>query len=94
MSDPAIKRRLARAKIRAGEMLQGMGYGVIQSDNSTFCILGVRNREIRMVRVVIDEVTDVDKRRVREFPQKPDNCSCEIWCKRLSRIGFEMTEIN
>ena len=94
MADPTVTRRLARAKTRAADMLRGMGYGVVHSDNSTFCVLGVRNREIRMVRVVIDKITEEDKTRVAEFPQKPPNCTREIWCKRHNISGFEMMEIN
>ena len=94
MGDLSSKRRLARAKTRAAEMLNNMGYGVVHSDNSTFCVLGIRNREIRMVRVVIDEITAEDESRVAEFPQKPPNCTREIWCKRHNVAGFEMVEIN
>jgi len=90
---PAIKRRVARAKDRAANVLKQTGYSIVPSDNSVFCILGVRNKEIRMIRVTIDEVTDFDISTVKGFDKMPANCSMEIWCKKINRPHFEIMEI-
>lgn len=92
MSEEPIKRRLLRAKKKAMDDLQKIGYKIIPSDNSTFCILGVRKLEIRMVRVVIDEITKDDIAIIEKFAP-PGMCSKEIWCKLEGERNFIIKEI-
>jgi len=94
MSNSTTQRRLGRAKERATTILVNTGYTIIPSDNSTFCILGVRQREIRMIRVVVDEITEGDIETVLDFHSGPPVCTKEIWCKRLDKRDFEIKEIN
>ena len=82
MSDSTTQRRLGRAKERATTILVDTGHDIIPSDNSTFCILGVREKEIRMIRVVVDEITDNDIEAVLDFHRRPGICTKEIWCKK------------
>jgi hypothetical protein len=92
MSEERIKQRLNRAKKKAIENLEKTGYKIVPSDNSTFCILGVRKLEIRMIRVVIDEITKQDESLVNEF-SPPGTCSREIWCKVEGERDFLIKEI-
>jgi len=92
MPEETIKRRLFRAKRRAEKVLKDAQYNIIPSDNSTFCILAVREREVRMIRVVIDEVTDHDMKIIEGW-KHPRACSKEIWCKQHGQRDFEIKEI-
>lgn len=92
MTDLAVKKRIARAKTRAVNILITTGYKIVPSDNSTFCILAVRKKEIRMIRVVIDGITEHDIETVKSF-EPPGICTKEIWCKKHSESSFEMKEI-
>jgi len=92
MSDEAIKQQIRRAKKAAIEKCRDMGYKTIISDNSLFCFLAVRRMEIRMIRVIIDDVSDKEIQQVRKF-EPPGVCSKEIWRWQTSR-KFEIIEIN
>jgi len=92
MSEERIKQRLNRAKKKAIENLERTGYKIVPSDNSTFCILGVRKLEIRMIRVVIDEITAQDISLTNEF-SPPGACSKEIWCKKEGKRDFFIKEV-
>lgn len=92
MSDEAIKQRLKRAKKSAIKTLISAGYKVILSDNSNFCIIGTRKKETRIVRVVIDRITDEDFKLTKDF-DFPKACTKEIWCKKLNEKTFKITEI-
>jgi len=93
MGDPSVKRRLARAKKRVEKTLKKTGYGIIPSDNSVFCILGIREREIRLIRVVVDVITKEDREVVRDF-NHPGICIKEIWLKKKNISEFEIQEIS
>ena len=92
MTEETIKRRLFRAKKRAEKVLKDAQYNIIPSDNSAFCILAVREREIRMIRVVIDEITNHDTKIIKNW-RHPGVCSKEIWCKQRGERDFEIREI-
>jgi len=92
MSEETVKRRLLRAKRRATDKLIKVGYKIIQSDNNFFCIIATREREIRMIRVVIDKITEQDIEIIKDW-QHPGTCSKEIWCKNLGSQNFEIKEI-
>lgn len=92
MGEEAVIKRLNRAKKAVIENLVKTGYKIIPSDNSDFCILGVRKKEIRMIRVVIDEITDSDIDKIQNF-EPPGNCTKEIWCRKENQKDFEIKEI-
>ena len=92
MTDEAIIRRLNRAKSAAISILEDAEYKIIPSDNSNFCILGVRKREIRMIRVVIDEITANDIKIIEGF-DPPGACTKEIWCREEGKKKFRIKEI-
>jgi len=90
MGDEAVKRRLIRAKKMAESILRKSGYEIIPSTNKNFCLVGTRRAEVRMIRIVIDQINDNDKKAIEAF-NLPGNCTREIWCKRGSK--FEIVEI-
>ncbi len=92
MTEETIKRRLFRAKRRAKQVLETANYNIIPSDNSTFCILAVRKREVRMIRIVIDDITPHDRAMIQRW-EHPGICSKEIWCKKMGDKNFEIEEI-
>lgn len=92
MPDVPVKQRISRAKKAAIGNLLKTGYRIIPSNNSTFCILGVRKREVRMIRVVVDKITERDIQITREF-DSPADCSKEIWCRKAHKKDFEILEI-
>jgi len=85
-------RRLRRAKEKAMNDLSKIGYQIVPSDNSTFCICGVRKAELRMIRVVVDSISDEDVECVKAI-KTPEMCSREIWCKIEGKRDFEIREI-
>ena len=92
MTDEAIIRRLNRAKSAAISILEDAKYKIIPSDNSNFCIIGIRKKEIRLVRVVIDKITEDDVKIVESFDDHPGICTKEIWCKGEGEKKFETRE--
>ncbi len=92
MTDEAIIRRLNRAKSAAISVLEDAKYKIIPSDNSEFCIIGIRKREIRLIRVVIDKIT-ADDIKIIEDINPPGNCTKEIWCREEWKQKFEIREI-
>ena len=92
MTDEAIIRRLNRAKSAAISILEEAEYEIIPSDNSKFCILGMRRKEIRMIRVVIDEITANDVK-IIEGSDPPGVCTKEIWCREEGKKKFKIKEI-
>ena len=92
MAEEAVKQRLNQAKGAAIFALKNSDYKIIPSDNSAFCILAVRKLEIRMIRVVVDEITANDIKIVREF-DPPGICTKEIWCRKKGEKKFEIREI-
>lgn len=90
--EKAIKRRLARAKERAILDLKRIGYKIIPSDNSSFCILATRKNEVRFIRVIVDEITEDDIKLTKDY-ELPSGCVKEIWCKKLNQKDFEIKEV-
>ncbi|UCC39125.1 MAG: hypothetical protein JSV96_15165 [Candidatus Aminicenantes bacterium] len=90
--EKAIKKRLVRAKERAILDLKRIGYKIVPSDNSSFCIIGMRKNETRFIRIVIDKITDEDIKKVQDYPMSP-SCIKEIWCKKIGQQSYEIKEI-
>jgi len=95
MAEEAVIKRLNKAKNVAMQSLkdnQDKRHRIVPSDNSEFCFLAVRKKEIRMIRVVVDEITANDIKIVREF-DPPGICTKEIWCRKKGEKKFEIREI-
>jgi len=52
----------------------------------------VRKREIRMVKVVVGDITEEELKIVREF-ESPMICTKEIWYRASHQKDFEIKEI-
>lgn len=89
--DPSIKQRLRRAKRAAIELLEQSSYDIIESNNSTVCVIGTRKAETRLVRVVVDRVSAEDIRLVKGLRTHREVCTKEIWLR--TKNGFQMREI-
>jgi hypothetical protein len=89
--DPSIKQRLRRAKKAAIELLEKSGYDIIESNNSTACVVGTRKAETRFIRVVVDVISDEDIKLMKQLRAHRDTCTKEIWLRK--KDGFEMREI-
>ena len=93
MTNKAIIRRLNRAKNAATSALKDTKHEIIPSDNSKFCIIGMRKKEIRMIRVVVDEITANDIKIIEDI-DSPVSCTKEIWCRKKGKQKFEIKEID
>ncbi len=84
-----IKKKMVRAKVAATNLLVRSGYQVVPSTNDNFCIVGIRQNEMRMIRVALDRITEQDVGLINAF-RVPSNCTKEIWCKHGQQ--FEIKE--
>ena len=92
MADDTEKRRLNRALKRAADVLTSSNYSVTFIHGEVFNLEATREREIRKIRVVIDNINSDDERKVRS-QKLPGICTKEIWCKRLNESIFHIQEI-
>lgn len=92
MTEEAVKRRLARAKEKATIDLREIGYKIVPSDNTSFCILATRRNEVRFIRIVVDEIKDSDISLTKKY-DLPSGCVKEIWCKKEHKRKFDIEEI-
>lgn len=92
MTEYAIKKRLERAKSSAVKILENAGYDIILSDNKKACFVGLRRTETRLIRVVLDRITDEDVKIIKELKSHHSVCQKEIWCRR--GLKFEIREIS
>ena len=92
MTEEAVKKRLARAKEKATADLKEIGYKIVPSDNTSFCVLATRRNEVRFIRIVVDEIKDSDIQLTKEY-ELPPGCVKEIWCKKENKRRFEIEEI-
>ncbi len=96
MTEEAIKQRINRAVKAAIKMLgkpPGHGHIIeIKNSNSPFHIEYIREKEIRKIRITVDQITDEDIKIMKEF-KLPINCTKEIWCKKANERDFEYMEV-
>ena len=90
----SFKQRHKRAVNRAIFLLERppAGYRIISLNHHIFHIEAVREKEIRKIRIVLDQVLPEDVRMVSEF-KFPDVVTKEIWCKGFKSPQFDMKEI-
>jgi len=95
MSEEAIKQRLYRAVNSAINLLdkpQG-SYKIIRLDGNPFHIEAMREKEIRKIRVVLDQIMADDMNMVINYDKIPDIITREIWCKKFRQGDFEVREV-
>lgn len=93
MADDTEKKRLNRAIKRAADVLVRSNYRITFLQGEIFNLEAMREREIRMIRVVIDAIGHDDELKVRLL-KVPVFCTKEIWCKRLNEPSFKIREIS
>lgn len=89
--DPAIKKRLARAKSAAIRWLEQTGYDTVISDNKKACLIGFRSTETRVVRVVIDKPRPDEIATMQALEVNQLTCRKEIWQK--TNDGFKIIKV-
>ena len=95
MSEEAVKQRLYRAINSAINLLdrpEGT-YRIIRLDGNPFHIEALRPKEIRKIRIVLDEIQSGDMNMVSNYDKMPDIITREIWCKRFKHGDFEVREV-
>lgn len=95
MTQSEIKQRHKRAVNRAISILEKppTSYQIIPLNHHTFHIEAVREREIRSIRIVLDQILPEDEKLVRGF-KFPPVVTKEIWCKKLGSQQFDTKEIS
>ena len=90
-----IKKRQYRAIISAVNFLNKLPgtNRIIILNNGPFHIEAIRKKEVRLIRIVLDEITKQDEKVIREF-LTPDNFTKEIWLKKYKVRGFKVKEIH
>jgi len=89
MPEENIKKKLNRAIMMAVHILDNPP-GIAEITflkNSPFHIEVSREKEIRKIRITLDEITEEDERLVRDFRLPTSNCTKEIWCRK-EKNGF------
>lgn len=96
MAEEVIKQRLNRAIKAAIRILEKpSGHCRIiefKDSRSPFHIECIRKNQIRMIRIVLDKISEMDIKALKEF-RLPMNCYKEIWCKKVNEREFEYKEI-
>jgi hypothetical protein len=82
MSAKSLKQRFKRAIIAAEKTLTYPpgSARVIILQNHIFQIEAIRKKEIRKIRIVLDEMKKSDEEIVNAY-ELPSNCTKEIWCR-------------
>lgn len=93
MSENAVKQRLNKAIKRAVASLEEVDYDVIIIPDNVFTIHAERIKEIRKIMIVLDKVSSIDIRIVRE-KSVPEVCTKEIWCAEKRKKKFKKIIIN
>jgi hypothetical protein len=91
-NDPAIKKRMTRARRLAADDLRRAGYGIIETQGEPFSIIAVRPSEARFVRVMIGNIATSDLNACRKY-SVPANCVREIWALESRGRTFQTKSI-
>lgn len=92
MAEKTEKKRLSRAVRRAADVLVCSNYRITLLQGEVFNLEALREREIRKIRVVLDEIKQDDEQMVKRL-RLPVICAKEIWCKRHNEPTFFIKEI-
>jgi len=92
MGDKDVTRRINRATASAITVLKRAKFKIRLLDGKPFHIEAIRKREIRNIRITIDEILKEEERLVANY-ELPDNCSKEIWCRKENKKDFNVLTI-
>ena len=93
MSEEAIVRRQNRAVDLAISMLRkssGSGRAIrITDPDCPFHIQFCRKKEYRIIRIILDKITEQDKRLCQEWEFNESVFTKEMWLKKHNECGFD-----
>lgn len=93
MAEENVKKRLNRAIRAAIKILESVDYKImVLGKANVFNIEVIREKEIKKIRIVVDKITDKDKKLVKDF-KLPEICTKESWCRNHSDRDFEIVII-
>ena len=87
MTEYAYKQRFYRARKYAKNILIRSHYTVNYLDDPVFHIEAIREKEIRKIRLIFDEIKKEDLEVVRSY-ELPSICTKEIWLRKLGEKKF------
>jgi hypothetical protein len=85
MTEINIKRRLNRAIAAAAKILNNPPgtAEIIILKNHVFHLEAIRKKEIRKIRITLDQIKKQDEELVLNYPL-PENFTKEIWCRKIN----------
>jgi len=93
MTKDAYKHRFYRARKSARNILIRSQHKVNYLDDPVFHIEAIREKEIRKIRIVFDEIKEEDIEEVRGY-ELPPICTKEIWLRKSSEKKFIVKTLN
>lgn len=89
-----LKRRMARAKLKAEKDLRYLGFGVVQSNNRPVCLVALHNDQqghvdVRLIRICLDEIKPPDRKALARYGDYPR----EIWIRKEGSERFEIHKV-
>jgi len=90
MSEPAIKKRLTRAKERAFRDLSRRGYEVFRLSSVEFDILAIKRKRTRLVRIEVQE-SDFPISQLPYVPACIDEA--ELWICKKGNQAFSIIDV-
>ncbi len=91
MPDLPIKKREDRAKRKARQDLEALGFRVVNSDNRPICLVAIdpEGSGVRLIRVCLDKVRQEDRAAFSSYEGIP----AEIWFRRIGSERFERLKL-
>lgn len=93
MTKNAYKHRFYRARKSVRNILVQSQHKVNYLDDPVFHIEAIREKEIRKIRIVFDEIKEEDIERVRSY-DLPSICTKEIWLRKPGEKKFIVKSLN
>lgn len=81
------KQRFYRARKSARNILIQSQYKVNYLDDPVFHIEAIREKELRKIRIVFDEIKEEDIKEVQNY-ELPPICTKEIWLRKPDKRKF------
>lgn len=93
MTEDAYRHRFYRARKSARNILVHSRHTVNYLDDPVFHIEAIREKEIRKIRIVFDEIKEEDIEGVRNY-ELPLICTKEIWLRKPGEKKFFVKTLN
>jgi len=93
MTEYALKHRFYRARKSARNILIQSQHKVNYLDDPVFHIEAIREKEIRKIRIVFDEIKKEDIEEMRDY-KLPLICTKEIWLRKPGEKKFIVKTLN